>query len=74
MGDWAIVVRESNSVSDKSVEILAMRPLLEIMIEGAIVSMIVFSGGDWEGMGGTQAASAANNNKKDRFNKSGDDF
>jgi len=25
-------------------------------------------------MGGTQAASAANNNKKDRFNKSGDGF
>ena len=46
MGDWAIVVRESNSESDRSVDILATRPLSEIMIEGAIVSMAVFSGGD----------------------------
>ena len=74
MGDWAIVDRESNSVSDKSVEILAMRPLSEIMIEGAIVSMIVFSGGDWEGMVGTQAVSAANSKNKICFKESGTVF
>jgi hypothetical protein len=51
-----------------------MRPLSEIMIEGAIVSMAVFFGGDWEGTGGTQAASIANNKNKDRFKESGDGF
>ena len=74
MGDWAIVARESNAESDRSVKIFAVRSLSEIMTEGVTVSTIVISGGDWEGMGGTQAASAANNNKKDRFNKSGDGF
>jgi len=51
-----------------------MRPLLEIMIEGTIVSMIVPSGGDWEGMGGTQAVSAANSKNKICFKESGKVF
>lgn len=74
MGDWAIVVRESNSESDRPVDILATRTLSEIMIEGTIVSMAVFSGGDWEGTGGTQAASTANSKNKDSFKESGDGF
>ena len=46
MGDWAIVARESNAESDRSVKIFAVRSLSEIMTEGVTVSMIVISGGD----------------------------
>ena len=38
MGDWAIVARESNAESDRSVKIFAVRSLSEIMTEGVIAS------------------------------------